>query len=343
MILSPRYLILSYLLVVVAPAALAQTPPPSREEAAARARWQRLQDYRHVNVNASPGSIEAVTPASYLERADELRDFPQKHPGDSHVREARHLEALNLLYAEFFGDNTLRDRIGPLVEDLRRDQLLPELERFRIAAFDANNQVPRSERAQSARLNQQEKAVRKLIDEFPAVPEAYQALWWLARSSGGKQAGNIARDLLAMPCSAEIKAGARILLSRQQLVGQRLRDVVPDDALPTGVGQRKLVLYTWNVSTEWSLLLPAHLAEQAPAGADLIGVSLDKDVRKARAIAEERKLPGRLIFDDAGPDSDLARALKLDEAPLVLITDRNGVIETVTGWADAELTQARKD
>lgn len=146
-----------------------------------------------------------------------------------------------------------------------------------------------------------------------------------------------------MPCSAEIKVGAQMLLSRQQLVGRALRDVVPAGALPAGVGQRKLVLYTWNVSTEWSLLLPAHLAEQAPAGAQLIGVSLDKDVRKARAIAEERELPGRLIFDDAGPNSDLARALKLDEAPLVLITDRNGVIETVTGWADVEMTLASKD
>ncbi len=278
-------------------------------------------------VSASPIASE------YLHRAGDLRDFGAKHPGDARLSEARRLEALMLVKAALYGDTTqaaLRDR---LVGEVRRDKSLPAEKRYTLAALADNRAVSLGGgRTQENPLEKYEKIARGHIQEFGGIPQPYEALLRVARSSEDAGAVRIANDLLAMPSPPAVKEGARGLLARHALVGTSLGSLL---AGAVDAGQlaelnksRVVIIYSWAASVPSGVVLARLVSDHAPKRSAIIGVNLDPDATTARVVAGDLYLRGLQLFD--APARELSDQLQLAGLPVVLGTDQNGVIRTVS-------------
>lgn len=254
-----------------------------------------------------------------------------------------------LVYAGYFGDDSAAKRRDDLVAQVRADKTLPVNDRFSLASL-ADNRLLRFQKFDSpqARLDLLEKTARALIAEFPSSAQAYEALLCFAKDCAEAQAGQIASDLLKMPASPAVKADAQNLLDRQALIGRSLKTLLtvalaPKDQ-PALAKNGITLLYAWSTGNEGSLAIAAEVAAKAPAGSAILGVNLDRDTAAAGKVAAARGLPGLQLYDVAGPNSPLARGLKLPGDNVVFITNRQGTIVSVSARPDlaAKIAAAAK-
>jgi hypothetical protein len=137
-----------------------------------------------------------------------------------------------------------------------------------------------------------------------------------------------------------VKAGAKSLLDRCELVGQSL----PALALPVfgsshSLAQapgRPMLLYTWSASYGASIRLAAFVAEKLGDERLLVGICLDRDVAAAKSRAAAEKLPGDQLYDSSGAQSLFARRALLSEPGLMYLVDAAGVITSVLAHNSVE-------
>lgn len=275
-----------------------------------------------------------------LEEAGRWRDFRENHPRSEHALEAGCREAWALLRAGYLGDDQGRERRERLVAELRADQALSVGERSQLAAFhDALAVLRETGVSPERRCERLQEAVRRLIAEFPGVPEGYESLLGLACSQSDAAAGQVARELLASAAAPEsVKREARILTYRQTLVGRSALEVVasiPD--LKTRFEQqrgRALLLYTWSLKDPGSVEQARTLAGGAPPNVALIGFNLDEEVEAAKAAAAGAGLPGEQIYDAA----TTAGVLTLHAPGLVFAVRADGRIVSISAHRDLAQT-----
>jgi len=270
---------------------------------------------------------------AFVAQAGLFKAFYTENPSYPQAPEARRLEVKALINAARLGDTSQSQRIDQLVEVVRKDATLPAAGRCEVVAmrqYQATNLGHLG--SETARAEVIERIERSLIEEFPAVPNGYEALLQLARHSDDIKGAALATELADKTAAPDfVKEGAKDLLGRYGLNGRSLGDFLPEaimGKLSSGTGGGETVVYAWASENSRSLSFARFLVKSAPAGVGLVGVCLDKDEAKARATALEQGLGELQVYDSGG---QMAAKLRFDSAPLAYIAGTDGKIRTVSG------------
>jgi hypothetical protein len=273
-----------------------------------------------------------------LTQADSFKTFREKNPKHPRAKEAKVSEALLLLQARSVGDTSQESRRKQRVDEIRRDSTIAKHDRLHVAALADHLEVaaiPNLTWPQRAAAY--EKAIRKLMVEFPNEPECYEGLLRLATDGTDERAVSIANELVRAPVSVAVKSDAQLLLERFALIGRPLVDVAfsalgerTTFAAPKGTA---VAVYTWVSSDPSSLAVAQLLAAKAPSGTKFVGINLDGGTPGVRGVAASTKLPGNQIYLE-GPTAPLARALKVATAGLIYLADTTGAIRSVSAHHD---------
>lgn len=187
--------------------------------------WDSLRDtsgMRQLDIAESTTNAGLLTRRttvidSHIEQADRLRTFRSRNTGHAKAKEAMALEALELLYAAYAGDDTQKERRRDLVEQVRSDAALKVEDRASVAAYAENLQVFRDRSlTEIERALAYEAVARGLVAEFPEVPTAYESLWGIAQSLPVERRAEIAVELLDLPAPGHVKDSARTFLDSSE-------------------------------------------------------------------------------------------------------------------------------
>jgi hypothetical protein len=292
---------------------------PARGES--RTPQQRAQDQNAIR-------------AHFLATAVKAMSFREKHPRHEKVSEARLLEAKSRLRAALLGDESQQARIQSLVGQVKGDTSLAGKDRFEVVAMAEHLLIREVAGNREEAAIARENSARYLIKEFPDEAGGYTALLAVAEATGDRASiRNAAKEVIHGAAPFAARARAQVLLDRDDLIGKSLADVAN-----TALGRdnffeqcrgRRVLLYTWSSEVPQSIAYAVKVVAGTPEDWLVIGFNLDRDVADAQALAGEMALPGQQYFNDSGIGSWLALLLKLNHAPLVYVTDEQGIIRDV--------------
>jgi hypothetical protein len=226
--------------------------------------------------------------------------------------------------------------LAALVAEVTADPGLTIDEQFNVASLAAHlplfTEVFPSE---SIRLGTIEATDRALIAQFPSSPQSYRELLILAKDCGDAQASEIAGYLAKVGISDDVKLGAAQILEREALLGKPLSSVLsqstnPSVQPPASAGGIT-ILYVWTLANPACVYTAQEIQTLAQPGASIIGLCLDSNLAGAQAFAAAQSLPGFLIYDAAGPNSAIAKALFLDGDCIVVVANKAGLIVSTCG------------
>lgn len=338
------------------PPVSANNPPPAMS--AADQKWARVRALMapppYIAPSGQAQGLEAQALAKqqqaqqYLRTADAAKAFAAEHPDHSQAKEARRVAAKSLLQAGMIGELSREREAKQLVEEVRRDQAIPAKARLELVSLSEIVRLRPLMKDRVKFLAAQEKLSRELIVEFPQESDAYETLLRVAENQPkDADAIRLAREVVAMPASADIKAAAQTLLDRHALVGQSLAAIAESalgkDNPISKVKGRGIVVYTWATFSPSSMNVSKHLAKSVPPDTQLVGINFDSDVAVAQAKAASEGLPGELIYDARGFESPLAQALKFKRLGVVYVANRKGVVRSISaqrGDQNGKLRQA---
>jgi hypothetical protein len=273
-------------------------------------------------------------------KADSVKDFVRRNPASAKVVEARRLEAVLLINAVQAGDVAVEARMNATVETLRTDPAVPEPVRAEVAGLTDFFDAARHYANATDRRVAFETVARGLIQEFPNQPQGYESLLTIAGESDEAKGLALARELSDLPAPPAVRAIARSIVARHDLVGQSLAQALGKVEVPEISGLLKdggpVLLYTWATWSPGGLELARFLADRPGKGGGIVALNLDRDVAAAKSWAAANALRGTAIYDDAGPEGVLAQRLQATGAPLVYFVDAGGVIRDVRGTDDLE-------
>ncbi|MBA4137237.1 MAG: hypothetical protein C0518_07980 [Opitutus sp.] len=226
-----------------------------------------------------------------------------------------------------------------LANAVHRDRHQPIEDRYEVARLLAS--AERKERKfadRAAWIAEREQAARRLIQEFPDLPAAYDELLAVAAISDSQRALRLARELLEAPAARASKERAQEIVWRHTTVGRPLAEAIAE--IPGGMALLKrasgksVVFYTWNPDDDRSIALANALAQQLPPETLVMGVSLSPKADRAMAIASEGKLPGEQLYGGRGWDSPVVRRLGLTVPSLLYVVGRDGVVRDLSSASD---------
>lgn len=309
---------------------------PSADEVATA--WQQLSAVlfappKHEMLNAAAAD-------DALRKADLARAFYVEHGEHPVAIQARKVEAIFLIDAVTGGRGDVRGRMQSAVTEFREDDRVPPSERVVVAGtYEFRTAGAQSKTAADVSA-EYKKIARALMREFPDQHQGHTSLLTEASRQEPGEARELANEVLASPAApSEVKRQARRLVDRLELVGQPIEGKI-DAALLASPGQegwrknRPGLVYFWATWSRESLALGELLAARNIAQVNILGVCLDENAEAAARIAEERKLPGRLVYVANGTDGDLAVKLGADRAPLLYLVNAAGRFTDVRGLDD---------
>jgi hypothetical protein len=190
---------------------------------------------------------------------------------------------------------------------------------------------------QAERKKSTESVARKLLQEFPGEPQAYQALLAVAKASDQPKSEQLTRELIAAQTAPdEVKASAQVILDRFGLMGQSLVAVLADDKEGVGAvlpAKQPVILYSWATWGPGSIELGRMIQARRFAA---VGVCLDEDTKQAVKTANALGLGGKHFYDPDGWRGKLATRLKFSTAGQIYLVDADGIIRDVRGGDDLE-------
>ena len=265
-------------------------------------------------------------------RLGQLRQQAERPRGAQENREAQIEEAIVLSRLAGDGNAAEKQQRYKLVAELVSDPAIPRTKRLEVAATSANADVFADRTlSRSERMSRFAEVAWRLARDFPDEPESYEALLRIAANSGDTAARQIANDLLASKGPESVKAGARTLLSRLDLIGKPLSAFLPAEIAAHIQPGQAVCLFTWTSKHPKSLAIAAMLKERLPAGTFLVGICVDDDIVTARNYAAQRVTPAELLYDTQGVNSALAIRLGLVRPGQVYLTNPDGRISTISG------------
>ncbi len=298
---------------------------PDRKDTAAE--WTQLQADFSPERRGAKGA---------LERADAAKRFYEAHPEAPGAARARKMEVMALLEAAGNRDAQAATRFQAVATAIRADATLSEADRAEVSGYWYFQQALAQAKQQSELPNRIEAGARQLIAEFPRQPQGYETLLTVAGWNPDKRAVKILRELADSAAPQAVKQSAQLRLTWLALPGRRLTEVLADTAVAkqlVGLG-KPVVLYTWASWNPESVALATFLGQRKTAGAVWIGINLDTDTAAAAADAQRGAFPGTQVIEGAG--GPVARQLGLDQLPLVILADAQGVIGDIHGTESLE-------
>ena len=272
------------------------------------------------------------TATAYLNASDQARDFYTKYSADPNAKEAKKLEATNLLRAVDAGDKSQAIKAQQIGRAFREDKTNPNDHRFEVAVL-MNHQRVRDVALTDpkAAMVEYEKSARGLMGEFTNVPDAYDFLWGVARNSPPDRAKAIAGELLLLASPERVKIEARRLLERYAMVGKPAAlNFTADDGSDFDLQKQKgkmTVIYVWGNISQGSLAAVPKIKNAVKPNVTFIGVNLDTDIAAAKATARRESLPGIQVYDAEGLNGAPARQLQLGQIPAVYVVDSKGILQ----------------
>lgn len=339
-------------------ALLAQTPPPPPTDPSAIGgamviseddkAWGELSlERRAMETSRMQSKDGEQSRADLLARskslADRARQFYAKHPNHPMAGEARKLEVFSLIEAREKGDKGEGKRLERQVETLRKDPAVPASIRAQAAAAYDFTSAILPLRGAAERMTATVDVARKLAKEFPAEPQAYEALLAVAKASPKEDAEKLAREIVESPAPEAAKKSAQLLLDRHALVGRTLASVIGEAGdsvlaeLPAGL---PVVVYSWATWGPGSIEFGRMIQARRFAA---IGVCLDENTEEAATVAHQVGMGGKLAYDSKGLSGELAERLKFSTAGQIYLVDADGVIRDVRGGEDLETKLAAFD
>jgi len=204
-----------------------------------------------------------------------------------------------------------------------RDRLLLKI------SFDQSGFRRMGNASPEGQLEAREAHALQLINDFPDQPEGYGYLLSLAKGSERLKARRWAEVLLRSQAPEPFKLGAKRVIERLDLEGQKLHlDGVLDGT--TKHVDRPLIIYTWTALDEGVRSLVKYLALNWEA--DFIGINLDTDPSTAKTLAAH--LPGVQHYDGGGLDGPLAQELKVITTSSLYLIRNDGTLVDVNGHRD---------
>ena len=260
--------------------------------------------------------------------ADKLLEFRKRYPSVPQAREALLMEVKTRLRASLLGEVAHRELTARLVDTIRRDVSIPAAERCDIVGMSKYEDVQLDHLwDEAARLAAIEQIERSLMQEFPRAPHPYETLLEVAQYSDDKKARALAGELANMAFApAGVRDEAKLLLSRCDLVGTSVADLLPEAQLiPSG---SETIIYAWSGSNPRSLAFVGELLKHLQPRTQLIGINVDRDRDAGQKVARAQKFPEPQLYDAGG---EYAKRLKFGQAPLAYIAGIDGKIRTVAG------------
>lgn len=283
------------------------------------------------------GSISPAAEA--LAKADRARAFYTEHKSHARAAEARKLEALFLMDAVAEGDTASTTRMKAMTQAIREDTSLPASERAIVVGTYEFQTARERIHSVADMLREYEGVARHLMKEFPDQPQGYVSLLTQSMQREPAVARAMAKEVADSSGPAAVRAQARRLMTRFDLVGQSiagpLAESIANDDKFWQQGKAGLV-YFWATRSPDSISFGEMLASRKLDGVNVIGICLDADWAAAKVFAASHKLPGRLVFVPQGIDSELAERLGAVETPAIYLTDGSGVIRDVRGQENIE-------
>jgi hypothetical protein len=274
--------------------------------------------------------------AEFIRRADELKDFSAAYPNATQIADARRLELMNLLYATASGEKPQSKRLEKLCREIRADLRIPVRQRYELAAFyECETQQVSQAPDAASRVRMTETILRKLAKEFPDVPAATEALVRLAEDAPESLGTDIAKDVLAMTVSTDVRSRAQHIIARAKIVGQSL-----DQLLRVSLGSQHgidargkiVILYSRSDAGGTVDLFSQWIESSAPDGAMVIAVNLSSRAKDSQAVGKTSTV--KLHFVDGAAGQSLARVLSINAPGQIIIADNQGKIITTNGNTD---------
>lgn len=281
----------------------------------------------HPVVHSRPTKVDLN---SLRAEAHALRSRRSRSKDQNEAREVLVAEAEVLIRLAASKDDTLSARRREVVDELKRDDKLPQTEKLRLVAASLNVDVV-ADRTLSPdqRMSAYADVAWRLVHEFPENPERYASLLRIARDSSDSQARSIANRILSSDAPPEVKAQARKVLQRialigcslSEIAGVRLVDTAPDSTI---------CLFSWSVRNPQSLTLSRLVKEGLGSRTKFVAVCIEGDAETAKAVVDAYDPTIESIIPDGGAESELCRRLMID-GPAVYLADASGKIATVSG------------
>jgi hypothetical protein len=310
-------------------AADAQLQADIQLQAAASLQWNSLTS------DLTPSNVTlAIMPATYVSSANKYKDFYTKYSTSAQSGQAKCSEALLLLTARRYGDNTVSDRCALLVEAIKKDKSITELQRYKVVAVSEQIDGGVSKLRGAEKMAALAAVHKKLIAAFPSLQDSYEALLATAERADPSIGTQLAGELQTMKLAPEgVRARAKILQSRNTLLGKSFIDLAsPVVGSFAGISTQKgrpVFIYSWSVSDSFSVEIGKAVAASAPPGAVVIALNTDLNQSQAMAFAAKERLPGYIYCDGKGGFSPFATILELRRAGIVYATNEKGIITSV--------------
>lgn len=305
--------------------------------------WSALGQLSQPATGNSPSAGSSLTTATadplqsqinqFIQVAQSARDYYTSFPGAAHAEEASKLEAISAAQALQLGASDPAGTLRAQADAYRQNTTKPSTDRFDVAlALDLVDFAPR---LRSTRLVDNGTVYADLLvslyREFGATPQVCSQYASFFRTNELADAVAVANIITTQNFPDNLKAQARQVLARRDLVGKKLTFSLPaEEGDPVNFSSIKnvTIVYFWNPAAGLNNLAPlAAYAGQLPSGVDWIYVALGSQ-RPALADvkAKTRFFPGKYCFDAASLAGAAAQTMGIQGAPYVAVIKPKGIL-----------------
>lgn len=277
--------------------------------------------------------------ARLAKAAEQTAEFYKRFPRDARVEEAKAKEYELLSISAQLGNTNVLARLEALEAVKLNDPLLPEEDRFHIAATAANRRaLARMSQGRAAALAELERGARALLAQFPKRTETYEMLQMVALESEPEKAGQLAKEITESSAPAAVKEAVKSLL----LLGKPLSirfTAVDGREVDLSKMRGKVVLIdfwaTWcgPCVQELPNVLGAY-EKLNPKGFEIVGISFDKEKERLLAFLKDHKMTWPQYFDGKVWENDFGKQFGIQGIPAMWLVDKQGILRDVNARVD---------
>ena len=282
---------------------------------------------------AARGQAEQQRAQKFRQTAQSAKDFYTPYPEHPDAPQARKLEALAALQGTTKDDPVNASAALAVAQRYRTDPANRAENRFDVALLSERLQLSR-------RLDRPlffnhpielEKIATGLRREFGDLPGVHRFYASVARSADMRTADRIAQLEIASPAPAEVKAEARAILERRNLLGRPLNLAVPaTDGTVVDLARhndRPTVVFFYSAANNpGSLVAPKRFLKTPVADCRWVYVAVNSTAPQVSAAKARAPFPGTHCALTAAEAAPLLDRLRHRHFPYVYVVNRQGLL-----------------
>lgn len=295
-----------------------------------------------VEEPAVPAEIERFHRRSggqAAQAADRARQFYTRFPDHPRASRARLLEAELLAVAVHLGESSALSRLQSAEETLRKEPKADEDARFNIRSAGVQRIAYYLQFAgYMANLDEFEKNIRELQQDYPKRTEPFELLSVLARNrfyeDQIREARQVAEELTVSAAPGSIVEDAKAMMKRFNRLGKPVPFKFTDlkgHEVDFEKLQGRVVLVdcwaTWCPPCVREIPRLRKLYEKYHRkGFEIVGISSDDDRSALDQFVTKQKIPWPQFFDGKGESNRFAVEYSITGVPTMWLLDKKGVL-----------------